>query len=290
MRLACAYCWLASLAAACLVGAANLHGFDAKKDKKPDEKKKADPKKKPEPILTKSSELKADDDKDIVFKKSPSKVFSVTLSADKRYQIDLSSKVFDAYLRLVDFKGNEVAFNDDVDPSTFDSRIVYEARETGDYKIVVTSRDGRLGKFTIKAIEVDVKTPLITGSRFVGKAIALKLVGGKTIYKGELNEMDATVHRRPYKVFTVELDKDKAYRIEARAEDPATLGAYLVLESAQKSQLRAQAFTSKAGHPRIEFSATQGETFRVVVTTLREAERGVFTLEIGPAPSNEKQP
>src|SRR5439155_22687156 len=75
----------------------------------------AEKKKKPGPIVDKSGELKKDDEKDTRLTISPAKVFRVTLIGGTRYQIDLKSKAFDTYLRLLDAKGNEAAFNDDAD-------------------------------------------------------------------------------------------------------------------------------------------------------------------------------
>src|SRR5437870_294798 len=107
-------------------------------DKKKDEKKSTGP------LLSKSAELKKDDEKDTKkeLKNSPRKVYPITLTGGKAYQIDLRSKDFDAFLRLEDAQGKEVAFNDDLDEATTrDSRIIYKPAKTGDFKIIVTSYD-----------------------------------------------------------------------------------------------------------------------------------------------------
>src|SRR5438552_17064175 len=94
-----------------IVGCLLLTDLTADADSKKEEKKKEDPKKKPTIILDKSAELKKDDEMD-PRTKAPRMVFPVTLTAGKKYQIDLKSKDFDAYLRLLDAKDAEVAFNE----------------------------------------------------------------------------------------------------------------------------------------------------------------------------------
>src|SRR5258708_3532807 len=105
-------------------------------DKKTDKKK--EPSKSKVPVFSASAELKADDEKDTKagLTGSPRKVFALKLTGGTTYQIDLKSKNFDTYLRLLDEKGSEVAFNDDADPNTLDSRIVYKPAKTADFKIV----------------------------------------------------------------------------------------------------------------------------------------------------------
>jgi hypothetical protein len=266
----------------------NRGAGDKKEDKKKDEKKKEEPKKKPKPLLHKSEELKADDKKDTKRTKSPCKIYGVKLTEGTKYQIDLKSKDFDAYLRLLDSLDNEVAFNDDIDPSTFDSRIVYQAAKTGFYQIVVTSYDGKAGKFSLTAIETDKKTPLATGSKFTGKARELKLNDDKTTYVGELTEKDSAAFKRYYKLFSVPLEGDKTYRIENRAADPKTLDAYLFLEDTDGAPLESDRISGDDSSPRIIYKAAQSGIFRIIATSAREGQTGKFTLDIGPADAAKK--
>jgi hypothetical protein len=284
--------WLAAclLALSCLLlSGVNRGAGDKKEDKKKDEKKKEEPKKKPKPLLHKSEELKADDKKDTKRTKSPCKIYGVKLTEGTKYQIDLKSKDFDAYLRLLDSLDNEVAFNDDIDPSTFDSRIVYQAAKTGFYQIVVTSYDGKAGKFSLTAIETDKKTPLATGSKFTGKARELKLNDDKTTYVGELTEKDSAAFKRYYKLFSVPLEGDKTYRIENRAADPKTLDAYLFLEDTDGAPLESDRISGDDSSPRIIYKAAQSGIFRIIATSAREGQTGKFTLDIGPADAAKKE-
>jgi thiol-disulfide isomerase/thioredoxin len=107
--------------------------------------------KKAELLLSKAEELTADDGKDTKLKKSFAKSYSVKLAEGKAYRIDLNSKDFDTYLRLVDAAGKEVAFNDDISQTNLNSRLVYLATKTGDYRIIVTSYPpGKTGSFVLE--------------------------------------------------------------------------------------------------------------------------------------------
>jgi thiol-disulfide isomerase/thioredoxin len=105
---------------------------------------------KQEMLLSKSESLTADDEKDTKMKSSHRKVYAIKLSEGKAYRIDLNSKDFDTFLRLEDAKGKEVAFNDDVAQNNLNSRILYLAANSGEYRIIVTTFDaGKTGAFKL---------------------------------------------------------------------------------------------------------------------------------------------
>jgi tetratricopeptide (TPR) repeat protein len=72
------------------------------------------------------------------------------LEAGKQYVIDMTSKAFDTYLKLLDPKGNLVAENDDIAPNNLNLRIIYTPKETGTFRIVATSFQERgRGAYTV---------------------------------------------------------------------------------------------------------------------------------------------
>jgi thiol-disulfide isomerase/thioredoxin len=87
-----------------------------------------------------TGKLSPDDPKDKLLK-NPHKAYEFKMEAGKIYVIDLSSKDFDAVLRLENPDGKQVAINDDAEPGTLDSRIVYKAPKDGTYKIIATYLD-----------------------------------------------------------------------------------------------------------------------------------------------------
>jgi len=61
------------------------------------------------------------------------------MTAGKTYMIDMTSAEFDTYLRLEDDKGKVLAENDDISDENLNSRIIFNCKEDGNYRIVATS-------------------------------------------------------------------------------------------------------------------------------------------------------
>src|SRR5262249_54570044 len=84
--------------------------------------------------------LGKDDPRDAVRKESGHKVHEVKLEAGKCYQIDLSSKDFDTFLRLENSQKKQLGFNDDIDYAAkiLDARLCFAPLQTGTYRLIVT--------------------------------------------------------------------------------------------------------------------------------------------------------
>src|SRR5262249_37621602 len=124
-------------------------------------------------LLRKNEELKDTDEKDTKLINSPRKVYKVNLEKGRTYQIDLKSTDFDAVLRLVDFKGQEVAYNNNLEPGSPDSRITYSTVRAGEYKIIATTLNKKIGKFILTVVDKG-KTIDQTGKKKDEKIIATK--------------------------------------------------------------------------------------------------------------------
>jgi len=102
-------------------------------------------------LFTANADLTKQDARDKVRQNSYAKTYEVKLQAGVAYIIDLKSSVFDAYLRLEDAQGTQVAFNDDVGGADRDSRIVYTPTISGAFRVIATSYvDNGTGAFTLK--------------------------------------------------------------------------------------------------------------------------------------------
>src|SRR5262245_54555492 len=91
-------------------------------------KKKKDPQ--PGADLNVKGELTDNDNKDRVRDQSYCKIYTFKMTKGRTYQIDMMSKDLDAYLRLENPKGNQVAEDDDGGDG-LNARIIYKAEETG---------------------------------------------------------------------------------------------------------------------------------------------------------------
>lgn len=83
----------------------------------------------------------------------PCRVHTVELKAGKRYVFDLISREFDAYLRLENPGGGNLAEDDD-SGGNLNSRITYQAPTTGRYRLVAMPLAGaRAGQYTLRVTE-----------------------------------------------------------------------------------------------------------------------------------------
>lgn len=122
-----------------------------------------------------------------------------------------------------------------------------------------------------------------TTSKFTGKTIELKLTDGKVTRESALDENDPkALTRFHYKVFTVQLEKGKLYRIDYKGPaDDAKFDAYLFFEDADGNQLEADDDSGGGLNSRIIYKATKTGTYRIVTTTLLPNQTGKITLDIG---------
>jgi thiol-disulfide isomerase/thioredoxin len=144
------------LGAACLCGMPGASAGEKKKEAGKDGM-----------LFKKTESLSDEDGKDTKMKRSFAKTYTIKLTKDKAYRIDLTSEAFDTFLRLENAAGKEVAFNDDVDLASknLNSRIIYVAPKTGDYKIIVTTFEpGKTGAFVLEmkpASEAEAKEGIL---------------------------------------------------------------------------------------------------------------------------------
>ena len=244
------------------------------------------------PLLAKEDELTDADEKDThpQLTTSPRKVYAIKLAEGKTYQIDLKSKDFDAVLRLEDSTGKEVAFNDDFQQGSLDSRIVYTATKGGEYKIIATCLDQKTGKFKLTAAEGKAVAGGPAASRFKGDVIKLALKDGKASHAGELVNEDPVFQAHHYKIFTVALEEGKTYRIDhLDAGDDGKFDPFLFLEDANGIMLAQDDDSAGGLNARIIHRATKSAIYRIIATTLPSKQTGKFTLEISPASAEEEK-
>jgi S1-C subfamily serine protease len=81
------------------------------------------------------------------------KVAEVQLKGGQKYQIDLSSIQFDAFLRVENGQFKQLAFDDD-SGGNLNARLIFVPPADGVYRIIATHFDGKLGNFnlTVKAV------------------------------------------------------------------------------------------------------------------------------------------
>jgi len=94
--------------------------------------------------------LSAEDKKDRVRTGSYAKTYLVNMVQGQDYLIELDSRAFDAYLRVEDRAGKQLASDDDGGDGT-NARLDFTAPADGTYRIIVTSFENvRTGAFTLR--------------------------------------------------------------------------------------------------------------------------------------------
>lgn len=196
----------------------------------------------------------------------PAKKFTVKLHKDKTYIIDLVSKDFDAFLRLLDKNGKELAEDDD-GGGDLNARVIYSPTESADHEIVAATFDGQVGKFSLKVREFKLKAE--AKPREVGK-------DGVNV-TNNINQQDVSDIGKLGKLFSVSLKKGQTYTIDLQSGD---LDSYLYLFDS-KSKLLAQDDDSGGDlNSRIVFQAPQDGVFHILATSLIGDETGEFTLKV----------
>jgi hypothetical protein len=211
-----------------------------------------------------NADLLATDEQDPKLNR-PSKKYTIKLQKDKTYIIDLVSKDFDAYLRLLDKGGNQLAEDDD-SGGDLNSRIIHSATKDEDHQIVVTTFNGEVGKFNLTVREFVIKGE--AKARDVGK-------DGISI-TANINQNDKTPIGKLGQVYSVTLKKGESYTFDLES---ATMDSYLYVFNS-KAKLLAQDDDSGGGlNSRITLRAEEDGVFQIIATTLDGDETGEFTLE-----------
>ena len=199
---------------------------------------------------------------------NPSKKYAVKLAKGKTYVIDMVSKDFDAYLRLLDKNGKQLDEDDDGGGDT-NARIIYTTTESANFEIVATTFDGQLGKFNLQVREFVLK----------GEAKAREVGNGINI-NDQIAMGDVSPLGKLGKVYSVQLKKGQTYTIDLEGQ---ALDSYLYLFDA-KNKLLAQDDDSGGGvnglDSRIVFRADHDGVYHLLATSLDGAETGGFSLSV----------
>lgn len=250
-----------------LLGIGLLHAKPVQQDKK-GEPKKGEPKKtktetfKPVNI---NEELNANDPADPKLNK-PARRFTIKLLKDKTYIIDLVSKDFDPFLRLLNKKGGELAEDDD-GGGDLNSRIIYSATKTEDHEIVVATFDGEVGKFNLKVREFILKGE--AKARPIGK-------DGFTI-TANIAQGDVSAIGKLGRIYSFQLKAGETYTID---QESPTMDSYLYLFDGKSKMLAQDDDSGGDVNSRITYRATADGVVHVLASSLDGAETGEFTLRI----------
>lgn len=214
------------------------------------------------------------DPKDKVRTNSVHKVHTVKLVEGRTYAIDLISADFDAYLRLEDSTGKQLASDDDGGDGN-NARILFSSPKDDTYRIIATSYVGGTGSYTLRVRQ-----------QRAAAAVPLPLKDGSGQVDGQLTKDDPkdTVRKvSSAKVYAIDLKSGKEYQIDLISKEPAgEFDTYLRLEDATGKQLAADDDSGKVGNDlnaRILFKCPSDGTYRIVATSFFGGV-GKYTLSV----------
>lgn len=213
-----------------------------------------------EVVLSIAGKIQAADNRDPV-RQQPGKVHEVKLKKGTSYQLDLMSDSFDAYMRLEDEAGREIAKDDD-GGDRLNSRIKITAEKDGAYKIFATTFNGGEGDYTLSVRAVGA-------ANVVAGAVELPApaAGKPAQHVGQLQMNDPAdpVRQRPAKLYTVELKAGKTYVIDLMS---AQFDCFLRLETADGKQLAQDDDGGEGLNSRIRFQCTTDGRYRLYAAAL----------------------
>ncbi len=243
--------------------------------KKGEEKKVEEPKKEPgkgadgikleTPTDKKSVDIQAkleDGDPIDPVQNFTAKNYLIELLEGNAYTIEMNSTDFDAFLRVVDAKGKELAQDDD-SGGNLNSKIVFVPPAKGKYTIVATSFGGGLGNYQL----------VVKPAGDFGKAVkydAEKVQDGtKAFYvAGKLaatDAKDAVQQNSPHQVTQVKLEKGKTYVVDLIS---GQMDCYLRIENDKKENLAEDDDGGEGLNSRLTFTPKDDGVFRLIATNL----------------------
>jgi hypothetical protein len=225
-------------------------------------------KKKDEPAkdVVVDAELTNADLKDKVLTESFCKTYTYKMIEGRTYQIDMKTGAFDAFLRLENSAGTQVAADDD-SGGMLNARIVYRATKTEDFTICCMSLGGgSTGKFQLIVKDLNIEI----------KPIALKLEKGQATFNGQIVANDATYNNKIHKQFNVAFLKGKTYQIDNRSR---AFDAYLYLIGPDGNVL-AQNDDFEGLDSRIVHRAEKDGVYQIIATSLGGRGTGAFSFSV----------
>lgn len=212
-----------------------------------------------EPIEIKG-EIVADDPVDPV-RKVPGHVHEVKLFKGKAYLITLVSEDFDAYLRLADAAGMELASDDDSGGGS-NARIKFTPTGDDMFKFHVTSFAGGTGKYTLTILGPGAVAKKVVAKKNPnpGKAEVLLDINGQI----QANDAADPVRNHPGKVHEVKLKKGVRYHIDMTSGD---FDSYLRLTDPAGTEVARDDDGGGFPHARIIYTPSAEGAFKIFATT-----------------------
>jgi serine protease Do len=193
----------------------------------------------------------------------PSKIHKAKLKKGTPYVIDLMSKDFDSFLRLLSPRGDQIAENDD-GGDFLNSRLRFTPEEDGEYQLVATSLNRKTGKYVLRVRAV---APLVGKKLKVGDDVQDRLAQDDPSPPG--------IDKRA-KVYNLAMTADKTYVFDLVSKQ---FDAYLILQDPAGQTIAHDDDGGEGLNSRLRFRCTADGTYTIIATGLGNP-LGEFELRV----------
>jgi hypothetical protein len=204
----------------------------------------------------------------------PGKVYAVKLRKGKAYVIDLVTTDFDAFLRLEDSTGVQLAEDDD-SGGNLNSRIRYTAAKDDTYLIYTTSLGGGEGNYTLS-----VKSFVAKPVKLIPLPAPASTKPSEIQTKLEIDDPADPVRNYAAKLYGIELKANKTYVFDLISSE---FDAFLALQDSNAVTLAQDDDGGGNLNSRIQFRPKADGQYRIVATTFN-GQLGAFTLRVAERP------
>jgi hypothetical protein len=246
-------------------------------DPKP-KKTKSTPRAPNQPPLATEKELRfegtlADDSPRVMGK--PAQIHRVNMSPDKTYVIDLESNDFDAYLRILDSAGKQLAKDDDGGDG-LNARIRFTPPKEDNYQVVATRFGSDQGNYVLKIRTIDSEPKRKTKATLTVPGQPQLVTEKELRIEGTLANNSPRVMGKPAQIHRVTMSPDKTYVIDLESND---FDAYLRILDSTGKQLASDDDGGEGFNARIRFTPPKEDNYQVVATRYASGQ-GNYVLKI----------
>ncbi len=181
---------------------------------------------------------------------------NISLTAGKTYTIEANSRFFDTFLELYNPAGARVAFNDDISlpNKNLNSRIVFQAPQNGQYRLLVRSFQNRGGGAYRIVVRQDPSGPMVM-----------------------LKELHRTLQLGSSSTNRVELKKGVAYKVEVNSPD---FDPVLLVKDSGGQVLDMDNDSGNGPSPLLYIAVPRSGSYQLVVTGVNRSHNGRYWLKV----------
>ncbi|MFO0864596.1 MAG: protein kinase [Gemmataceae bacterium] len=198
-------------------------------------------------------------------RKTPFETIPLTLEANRKYEIEMTSTFFDSYLRLENAAGAAAAFDDD-SGGNLNAKIIYTPKNDMRMNVVATCVGAKFGQFRL-TIRSQKNGPIAQDPPLRSETIRWNLA----------DPWDVPSERKHHQVFDFPAVPGELYTVDLQSADFDT---FLRVEEANGKFVAENDDGGDGSNSRVTFRTLRPLTHRLLVTSFEAGSTGNFTLTV----------